>query len=189
VRSCAARAGRGLEYIDTGADKSWGFASPARKSLPFVFALRCVKTAYGSGAGNFENLKRGATYGVFRTHQAPRYCRRNCRHRDQRRNAFRGRRLGFRGLEKDPADPAPAPSPGCTAADLAQVSAGVAAGTSAYLFSHPDVNAYFTSLKGQPRSDQVDQVKQYMDANPQTHTDLEGIRQPLTDFRNRCNME
>lgn len=89
----------------------------------------------------------------------------------------------------DPADPAPAPLPGCTAADLAQVSAGVAAGTSAYLFSHPDVNAYFTSLKGQPRSDQVDQVKQYMDANPQTHTDLEGIRQPLTDFRNRCNME
>jgi hemophore-related protein len=44
-------------------------------------------------------------------------------------------------------------------------------------------------LKGQQRSDQADQIKQYMDANPQTHTDLEGIRQPLTDFRNRCNME
>jgi heme-binding protein len=85
-------------------------------------------------------------------------------------------------------DPAPAP-PNCTAADLAQVSSGVAAATSVYLFSHPDVNAFFTSLKGQPRTDQVDQVKQYMNANPQTHTDLEGIRQPLTDFRNRCNME
>ena len=56
-------------------------------------------------------------------------------------------------------------------------------------FSHPDVNTFFTSLKGQPRSDHADQVKQYMDANPQTHTDLEGIRQPLTDFRNRCNMQ
>lgn len=89
----------------------------------------------------------------------------------------------------DPAGPAPAPQPGCTAADLAQVSAGVAAATSVYLFGHPDVNAYFTSLKGQPRSDQVDQVKQYMDANPQTHSDLEGIRQPLTDFRSRCNMD
>ena len=89
----------------------------------------------------------------------------------------------------DPADPTPAPLPGCTAADLAQVSAGVATETSGYLFSHPDVNAFFTSLKGQQRSDQADQVKQYMDANPQTHTDLEGIRQPLTDFRNRCNME
>lgn len=87
----------------------------------------------------------------------------------------------------DDPEPAPASSlPNCTAADLAQVSAGVAAATSAYLFTHPDVNAYFTSLKGQPRSDMRDQLKQYMDANPQTHTDLEGIRQPLTDFQNRC---
>ena len=86
------------------------------------------------------------------------------------------------------ADPAPAP-PNCTAADLAQVSSGVAAATSAYLFTHPDVNAYFTSLKGQPRSDIADQIKQYMDANPQTHADMEGIRQPLTDFRSRCGMD
>ena len=86
----------------------------------------------------------------------------------------------------DPDDPAPAALPNCTAADLAQVSAGVAAATSAYLFTHPDVNAYFTDLKGQPRSDMSDQLKQYMDANPQTHADLEGIRQPLTDFQARC---
>jgi heme-binding protein len=85
-------------------------------------------------------------------------------------------------------DPAPAP-PNCTAADLAQVSSGVAAATSGYLFSHPDVNTFFTSLKGQPRSDQTDQVKQYMDANPQTHAELEAIRQPLTDFKNRCQMQ
>jgi hemophore-related protein len=97
----------------------------------------------------------------------------------------------FAAVGSATADPEPAPpaAPDCTAADLAQVSAGVAAATSEYLFSHPDVNAYFTGLKGQPRSDQANQVKQYMDAHPQTHTDLEGIRQPLTDFRNRCNME
>jgi hemophore-related protein len=89
----------------------------------------------------------------------------------------------------DPADPTPAPLPNCTAADLAQVSAGVAAATSGYLFGHPDVNDFFTGLKGQQRSDQAEQIKQYMDANPATHNDLEGIRQPLTDFRNRCNME
>ncbi len=83
----------------------------------------------------------------------------------------------------DPADPLP---PNCTAADLAQVSAGVAAATSVYLFTHPDVNAYFTSLKGQPRSDIGEQLQQYMDANPQAHADLEGIRQPLVDFRNQC---
>ncbi|KZS74988.1 Heme-binding protein [Mycobacterium innocens] len=85
----------------------------------------------------------------------------------------------------DPGDPAP-PPPNCTAADLAGVSAGVAAATSAYLFTHPDVNDYFTSLKGQPREDIRDQLQQYMDANPGVHADLQGIRQPLTDFRNRC---
>jgi hypothetical protein len=37
------------------------------------------------------------------------------------------------------------PPPNCTAADLAGVSAGVSASTSAYLFTHPDVNAFFTS--------------------------------------------
>jgi hemophore-related protein len=87
----------------------------------------------------------------------------------------------------DPVDPNPAPAPpNCTAADLAGVSAGVAAATSVYLFEHPDVNDYFTSLRGQPRDDMRDQLKQYMDANPQAHSDLLAIRQPLTDFRNRC---
>ena len=89
-------------------------------------------------------------------------------------------------LPMDDPQPTPAALPNCTAADLAQVSAGVAAATSGYLFTHPDVNDYFTSLKGQPRSDMRDQLKQYMDANPQTHADLEGVRQPLTDFQNRC---
>jgi hypothetical protein len=50
--------------------------------------------------------------------------------------------------------------PNCTAADLAGVSAGVSAATSAYLFTHPDVNAFFTGL--------------------------DGIRQPLVDLKVRC---
>jgi hemophore-related protein len=87
------------------------------------------------------------------------------------------------------ADPEPAPPlPNCTAADLAGVAAGVAATTSAYLFAHPDVNDYFTSLKGTPRSDMRAKLEQYMDANPQVHADLQGIRQPMTDFRNRCQI-
>lgn len=86
----------------------------------------------------------------------------------------------------DPADSAPPPN--CTAADLAGVSAGVAAATSAYLFTHPDVNDYFTSLKGQPRSDMRAQLRSYMDANPQVHADLQGIRQPLTELQNRCQI-
>lgn len=45
---------------------------------------------------------------------------------------------------------AAADPPNCTAADLAGVMAGVSAGTSSYLFTHPEVNAFFTSLKGKP---------------------------------------
>jgi heme-binding protein len=80
----------------------------------------------------------------------------------------------------------PPPPPNCTAADLAGIMSGVTAATSAYLFTHPDVNAFFTSLKGQPREQQREQVQRYLDANPQVRADLQGIRQPSVDFRNRC---
>jgi hemophore-related protein len=99
--------------------------------------------------------------------------------------------FGAAGLAMADPEPAPAPAPAqpnCTAADLAGVAAGVAANTSGYLFAHPDVNDYFTSLKGQPRSDIRDQLQDYMNANPQVHADLQGIRQPLTDMQNRCQI-
>jgi heme-binding protein len=78
------------------------------------------------------------------------------------------------------------PPPNCTAADLAGIMSGVTAATSAYLFTHPDVNAFFTGLKGQPREQIREQVQSYLDANPQVRADLQGIRQPSVDFRNRC---
>ncbi len=81
---------------------------------------------------------------------------------------------------------APADPPNCTAADLAGVAAGVSAATSAYLFTHPDVNAFFTGLEGTPRDTLRGEIQQYLDANPQVKSDLTGIRQPLTDLRNRC---
>ena len=76
--------------------------------------------------------------------------------------------------------------PNCTAADMAGVRAGVSAATSAYLFTHPDVNAFFTGLAGTPRDTLRSQVQQYLDANPQVKAELSGIRQPLTDLRTRC---
>jgi hemophore-related protein len=82
-------------------------------------------------------------------------------------------------------DPANNP-PNCTAADLAGVASGVSASTSAYLFTHPDVNWFFTSLEGLPRDQVRTQVKNYLDQNPQTKADLTGIRQPLVDLKNRC---
>ena len=81
------------------------------------------------------------------------------------------------------AQPAP---PNCTAADLAGVASGVSAATSAYLFTHPDVNWFFTSLEGMPRDEVRTEVQDYLNANPQVKTDLTGIRQPLVDLKNRC---
>jgi hemophore-related protein len=78
------------------------------------------------------------------------------------------------------------PPPNCTAADLAGVAAGVSAATSAYLFTHPDVNAFFTGLEGAPRDTIRSEVKQYLDYNPSVKADLQGIRQPLVDLKNRC---
>jgi hemophore-related protein len=78
------------------------------------------------------------------------------------------------------------PPPNCTAADLAGVSAGVAAATSAYLFTHPDVNDFFTGLKGQDRDVMRGNAQNYLNANPEVKADLEGIRQPLVDFKSRC---
>lgn len=76
--------------------------------------------------------------------------------------------------------------PNCTAADLAGVAAGVSAATSAYLFTHPDVNAFFTGLEGAPRDTLRTQIQQYLDANPQVKAELGGIRQPLADLKTRC---
>jgi hemophore-related protein len=78
------------------------------------------------------------------------------------------------------------PPPSCTAADLAGVASGVSASTSAYLFTHPDVNAFFTGLKGRPKSEIKNDVQTYMDANPQVKADLTNIRQPLVDLKERC---
>lgn len=77
----------------------------------------------------------------------------------------------------------------CTAADLAGVSSGVSAATSAYLFTHPDVNAFFTGLEGSPRDELRGQIKQYLDANPDVKADLAAIRQPLVDLRTRCGAD
>ena len=82
-------------------------------------------------------------------------------------------------------DPAANP-PNCTSADLESVRAGVDAATSAYLFTHPDVNWFFTSLEGLPRDQVRSQVKTYLDQNPGVKADLTGIRQPLVDLKNRC---
>jgi heme-binding protein len=90
------------------------------------------------------------------------------------------------GAASATADPPPPVPPPCTAAELARVMSGVTFDTSNYLTLHPNVNDFFTSLKGQPRDQISAQVQTYLDANPQVRDELQAIRQPSVDFRNRC---
>ncbi|WP_372510130.1 heme-binding protein [Mycolicibacterium pyrenivorans] len=84
-----------------------------------------------------------------------------------------------------PTPPPPAP-PNCSPADWAGVRAGVAAATSAYLFTHPPVNDFFATLEGQSREEMQPRVQEYLDANPQVRAELEGIKQPAVNFLDRC---
>jgi hemophore-related protein len=96
----------------------------------------------------------------------------------------------FGGASLASADPTPAPpppAPGCTAADLAQASGTVGTAMADYMFSHPDVNNFFTGLRGLPNEEIHGDVQNYMNANPQVQSEINGIRQPLTDLGNRCD--
>jgi hemophore-related protein len=98
---------------------------------------------------------------------------------------FGGVSLAF--ADPAPEPPTPAPVPGCTAADLAQASGTVGTAMSGYLFSHPDVNNFFTGLRGLPNEEIHGDVQKYMNANPQVESEINGIRQPVTDLQNRCD--
>ncbi|SPM41906.1 exported protein [Mycobacterium numidiamassiliense] len=84
------------------------------------------------------------------------------------------------------ADPTPRP-PNCTAADVASVATGVGAALSTYLFAHPDLNGFYTGLQDEPKDQLGHDVQNYFNANPQEQADLENIRQPLVDVRQRCH--
>jgi heme-binding protein len=100
-----------------------------------------------------------------------------------------GTSLAFAQPTPTPPPPPPAaPVPGCTAADLAQVSGTVGTAMGNYLFTHPDVNNFFTSLRGRPHEEIRGEVQNYMNANPQVESEINGIRRPLTDLRSRCEL-
>ncbi|CAN5702372.1 hypothetical protein BH09ACT8_BH09ACT8_33480 [soil metagenome] len=76
--------------------------------------------------------------------------------------------------------------PNCTGGDFAGITAGVAAAMSAYLFTHPEVNAYVTDLESVPRGESVTRLVDYESAHPTVRAELAAIRQPLVDFDTRC---
>ena len=98
---------------------------------------------------------------------------------------FGGAPLAF--AQPMPAPPPPPAPPGCSAGDLAQVSGTVGTAMAGYFFTHPDVNNFFTSLRGLPHEEVRANVQNYLNANPQVESEINGIRQPLTDLRTRCD--
>ncbi|MBB3606829.1 hemophore-related protein [Mycolicibacterium sp. BK556] len=80
------------------------------------------------------------------------------------------------------------PAPNCTSADMAGIMSGVGFSLSGYLFTHPDVNQFFTSLKGLPKEQIRAKVQDYLAANPQVNDDIKAIRQPTIEFRSRCDI-
>ena len=80
------------------------------------------------------------------------------------------------------------PAPGCTVGDITAVESQVAAGMSAYFFTHPDVNAFFSSVQGLSKADATGKTKAFLAANPEVQNDISGIRGPVFDLRQRCGI-
>ena len=73
-----------------------------------------------------------------------------------------------------------------TAADRAGISAGVQAATSAICSPIPDVNEFMTGLAGQPGGRGAAVVGLPGTQTPQIKAEVQSIRQPLADMRERC---
>ena len=80
------------------------------------------------------------------------------------------------------------PAPGCGAGDITAVESQVAAAMTGYFFTHPDVNAFFSNMQGLPKAEAFKQTKAYLAANPQVQDDINAIRGPVFDLRNRCGI-
>lgn len=80
------------------------------------------------------------------------------------------------------------PAPGCSAADVTDAEARVAAAMTGYLWTHPDVNNFLSSLQGSSKGDAWDKVNAYFKANPDVKNAIDAIRGPSMELRNRCGI-
>src|ERR1700755_2591952 len=67
----------------------------------------------------------------------------------------------------------------CTGGDRGVPAPGVSKAAPDYLFSHPDVNFFFTSLEGKTRDEVRAEVDKYMAGNPTAKGELTSTLQPL----------
>ena len=90
----------------------------------------------------------------------------------------------FGGIATATADPAP----GCSAADVTDAEARVAAAMTGYLWTHPDVNNFFSGIQGLSHDDAWSKTNAYFKANPDVKNAIDAIRGPSLDLRNRCGI-
>jgi hemophore-related protein len=77
----------------------------------------------------------------------------------------------------------------CTAGNLARIQAGVSSATADYLLANDGVNEFFTDLKGMDQEMITEKTNGYLDDNPKVKDELSGLRQPLRDFKERCDVK
>lgn len=78
--------------------------------------------------------------------------------------------------------------PGCWASDITAAEAQAATGMTAYLVTHPEVNEFFSGLQGLPSAEIARRTITYLNANPQIQNELDGVRAPVFDLRDRCGI-
>ena len=77
---------------------------------------------------------------------------------------------------------------GCTVADMTAVETGVAAAMTTYLWTHPEVNDFFTSVQGMPQDQAFNAIKDYLSANRDIKAQMDAIQAPGDDLRARCGI-
>jgi hemophore-related protein len=78
--------------------------------------------------------------------------------------------------------------PPCIASDITGTEASVAAAMTGYLVTHPDVNDFFSNLQGLSVDEAFAKTRDYLTANPDVKAEIDAIRQPADDLRDRCGV-
>lgn len=86
------------------------------------------------------------------------------------------------------AQPAPAPSPECTASNVAGTVSAAAASEGAYLTANPQTNEALTTISAQPQPEAKSAYASFFAENPRVKDDLTAIFQPVNALQDNCGV-
>lgn len=94
--------------------------------------------------------------------------------------------LGMAGASAPAADAAPDP---CAASQIAKTVGSVGTSMGTYLDAHPAANQALTAIAAQPAGAQsLVATKNYLDANPETASDMQRLQAPLVKLSTQCKL-